>query len=463
MIFLHRFALLYCVNTLWQIPLLYLAASLSDRLLRRSSAVLRHRLWTAAFVLCFTLPLVSSTGYPRAYLEHAMLQSRGVSRSASLAIVARADRRHEFSDAAYSVLRGGTAAQILLVLWGACMLYRTVRIAWGHRRIAQLITKGYKLERTGFLRGLSPPLLIPTRGNALEVLISEEVGMPATARILRPLVLLPKVLADTALMCDLDAVLAHEHAHIVRRDYMWNLILEILAIPLAYNPVMRRLLGRIAETREFICDRMAAESMGNAARYAQSLVRISEMLLKPIPSTNPALGLFDGQVLENRVMSLLHPSHSNRNRNAIMVLLSVSIFAPCCVAAVGLPYQPAALVASDLQPYSGTWHWMFKGKPFVTMHLVTEQDHFTGYMTNGFFSYDGDGNMTDAGSHTGRSAVVRTFFAGSTLHIVVQNDQDKSLTEWTMKVTGPKSAEFATADPKAPKNFKPWTAERSAD
>ncbi len=71
--------------------------------------------------------------------------------------------------------------------------------------------------------------------------------------------------------------------------------------------------------------------------------------------------------------------------------------------------------------------------------------------------------MTDAGSHPGRSAIVRTFFAGSTLHIVVQDDQDKSLSEWTMTLKDGKTAEFATADPEAPKNFKPWAAERSKD
>jgi len=148
---------------------------------------------------------------------------------------------------------------------------------------------------------------------------------------------------------------------------------------------MRWLLERISETRELICDRMAAEHTGGAARYAQSLVRIPEMLLKPIPSTDPALGLFDGQALETPVMSLLDLTpRPTRRRTTTMALLSISIFTPCCVAAVGLYIQPAAFVAADLQPYAGTWHWMFKDKPFVTMQLVVDKDHFTGYMTNGF-------------------------------------------------------------------------------
>lgn len=461
---LHRFALLYCLNTLWQISLLHMAAFVSDKLLSRSSVVLRHRLWTGTFLLCLVLPLVSATGYPRAYLEHAVLETMQVSQSASMAIVARADRGDPFINAEHTLLPGVTGANILLTLWALCALYRTVQIAWAYRRILNIITTAQLQERTGRLRSLRPSVREGSSGGALKVLISEEVGMPATAGIRQPIVLLPKVLARTAQNCDLDAVFAHEHAHIVRRDFMWNLLFEILAIPTAYNPSMRRVLGRISETREVICDRLAAEHTGGNARYAQSLVRISEMLLKPIPSTDPALGLFDGQALEIRVMSLLDLTpRSTRKWTITMALLSISIFTPCCIAAAGLSFQPAAFVAADLQPYAGTWHWMFKGKPFVTMQLVLDKDHFTGYMTNGFFSYDGDGNMADAGSHPGRSAIVRSFFAGNTLHIVVQDDQDKKLSEWTMTLKDGKTAEFTTADPEAPKNFKPWSAERSQD
>ncbi len=459
MIQFHRITVLYCLNTLWQIPLLYTAAFLSDKFLRRSSVVLRHRLWIGIFFLCLGLPLVSATGYLRALLEHALLHTRQVSQSVSEAIVAGASRVHTVTPVEHSLFGSPNAANIMLTLWIVWILYRTFQIAWAYQRIARIVSLGRSSEQTvwgDFLRRAN--------GRALEVLVSEEVGMPATAGLWRPVVLLPKVIAGSAPSCDLDAVLAHESAHITRHDFVCNLILEVLAIPMAYNPAMRRLLGRISETRELICDRMAAEHTGGTTRYAQSLVRISEMLLQPVASTEPALGLFDGQTLENRVMSLLDLTpRSTRRWTAAMGLLSLSILAPCCLAAAGISYQPAALVAADLQPYAGTWHWMFKGKPFVTIQLIAAGDHFTGYMTNGHFDFDRDGNMTDAGSNPGRSPIVRTFFSGKTLHIVAQGDQDKSLVEWTMNIVDSKTAEFNVADPDAPKNFKPWTAERTSN
>lgn len=459
MIQLHRIGVLYCLNTLWQIPLLYTAAFLSDKFLRRSSVALRHRLWIGTFFLCLGLPLVSATGYLRALLEHALLHTRQVSQSVSEAIVAGANRVQPVTPGEHSLFGSPNAANIMLTLWAVWILYRTFQIAWAYQRIARIVSAARSSERTvclgDFLRRVN--------GRAIDVLVSEEVGVPATAGLWRPVVLLPKVIAGSPLSHDLDAVLAHESAHITRQDFVCNLIFEVLAIPMAYNPAMRRLLGRISETRELICDRMAAEHTGGTTRYAQSLVRISEMLLQPIASTDPALGLFDGQTLENRVMSLLDLTpRSTRRWTAAMGLLSLSIFAPCCLAAAGISFQPAGLMSPDLQPYTGTWHWMFKGKPFVTIHLITAGDHFTGYMTNGHFDFDKDGNMTDAGSNPGRSLIVRTFFSGKTLHIVGQGE-DKSLVEWTMNIVDSKTAEFNVADPDAPKNFKSWTAERTSN
>lgn len=160
-------------------------------------------------------------------------------------------------------------------------------------------------------------------------------------------------------------------------------------------------------------------------------------------------------------MTLLETSPRRaRKWSLVLAIASLGSLAPCCVVAATPSFHPAALSAADLQPYAGTWHWMFNRKPFVTMQLVPAGDHFTGYMTNGYFDNDDAGNMIDAGSHPGRSAIVRTFFSGKTLHIVVQDDQDKSLSEWTMILVGPDKAEFNTASPDAPRNLKSWTAER---
>ena len=464
MIQAHRILLLFLLNSLWQIPLLYMAAFLSTRFLRRSSFVLQHRVWVSTLFLCIGLPLVDAIGWVRALVEHTFLHTRQVSKSISDSILMSVDRTGPSTSAAHSSFGTLNLANVLLVLWAGWIVFRLLQITWAYRRISAIVRLAKSPEITLGMEVISERQKSLNGTAAFDVLLSDEVAMPATTGIRAPVVLLPCAIAQAASKADLDALLAHEYAHIARNDFRHNLICEVLATPLSYHPAMRGLLARISDTRELICDRMAAERTGDALGYAESLVRLSGLLLQPITSTTPALGLFEGQKLENRVMSLLDSTPRSTNKwTAMMGLLSLSIFAPCCVTAAGYTFQPAALVATDLQPYAGTWHWMFKGKPFLTMQLVPAGDHFTGYMTDGFFNADSSGNMTDAGSQPGRSPIIRSFFSGKTLHIVVQDDHDKSLSEWTMNLLDSKKAEFNTADPGAPKNMKSWTAERVSE
>ncbi len=163
-------------------------------------------------------------------------------------------------------------------------------------------------------------------------------------------------------------------------------------------------------------------------------------------------------------MTSLHNTLSpKRAWPAMLCLLCAATVAPHAFAMSAPVLQTPVAVVRNLEPYAGAWQWMFKGKPFATMHLLPSGDHFTGYMTDGFFTNDDAGNMTDAGSQPGQSPITRTFFAGDILHIVIQNDHDKSLSEWTMRLLDKKKAEFNTADPGAPKNVKPWPAERASD
>ncbi len=161
--------------------------------------------------------------------------------------------------------------------------------------------------------------------------------------------------------------------------------------------------------------------------------------------------------------SLHHTLIGKRAWPAILGILCAAATISQAFATPSPAFQAPSSITQSPQRYAGSWQWMFKGKPFATMHLVSSGDHFTGYMTNGFFTNDDAGNMTDAGSQPGQSPITRTFFAGDVLHIVVQSDHDKSLSEWTMRLLDNKKAEFNTADPGAPKSIKPWPAERTSD
>jgi TonB family protein len=105
---------------------------------------------------------------------------------------------------------------------------------------------------------------------------------------------------------DVAAALAHECAHIRRRDFAKNLIYECVAAAVAYHPACWLMRRRIAETRELVCDEMAAGTAGDRPEYAASLLRLARAMAAPAGYSGgtPAIGVFDGDILEERIMRL---------------------------------------------------------------------------------------------------------------------------------------------------------------
>jgi TonB family protein len=142
--------------------------------------------------------------------------------------------------------------------------------------------------------------------------------------------LLPPTFLESIVPGDRDAVLAHELAHIHRYDFAKNLLYGLISLPIAWHPVMWRTRARIAESRELVCDAMAAEAVAGRKQYAQSLLRIASMLSggHPVPTLH-ALGILslspDVRIFERRIMSLTH------KRTPMSAASRILVAASCCV------------------------------------------------------------------------------------------------------------------------------------
>ena len=112
---------------------------------------------------------------------------------------------------------------------------------------------------------------LPRRGVALRLV--DNLESPVSAGWWRPVVLLPAGLL-TRMPTDLiEALLAHELAHIRRHDYLVNLLQNAIEAVLFYHPVVWWLSHRIRVEREQIADQLAAEVACGPRRLALALVR----------------------------------------------------------------------------------------------------------------------------------------------------------------------------------------------
>ena len=132
---------------------------------------------------------------------------------------------------------------------------------------------------------------------------STETRGPVVLGPRRPVLVVPEGFFDTPDE-DVFAALAHECAHIARRDFAKNLFYEFVAAAVAYHPACWLMRRRIAETRELVCDEMAAVRWATGSEYAASLLRLARRWPRPHARTNQAIGVFDGNILEERIMRL---------------------------------------------------------------------------------------------------------------------------------------------------------------
>jgi TonB family protein len=174
--------------------------------------------------------------------------------------------------------------------------------------------------------------LLGMGGGEVQFATSPAISGPATVGVQRHTLLLPPGFLDRLSSDDLDAVLAHEFAHMLRWDFLKNLLYGILSLPAAYHPLLSLTRARLAETRELVCDAMAAEAIGGRESYARSLLRLASMLSdRGAPRILHAIGILDANIFERRVMNLTRRSHEIKGarRFAISAACVLVAFATC--------------------------------------------------------------------------------------------------------------------------------------
>jgi N-acetylmuramoyl-L-alanine amidase/beta-lactamase regulating signal transducer with metallopeptidase domain len=107
------------------------------------------------------------------------------------------------------------------------------------------------------------------RGVAL--LVSASAQVPCVAGWLTPVILMPAALIKGISLAQLEAILAHELAHVRRRDFLVNLIQCAVEMVLFFHPAVWWVSARMREEREHCCDDMAAAICGGAVPYARAL------------------------------------------------------------------------------------------------------------------------------------------------------------------------------------------------
>jgi TonB family protein len=147
---------------------------------------------------------------------------------------------------------------------------------------------------------------------------------------------------------DFHTVIAHEFAHMRRNDFIKNLLYELLSLPVAYHPLLWLTQERITESREIVCDQLAAEISGRN-EYAQSLLRLASLLVHGTSVRIPhAIGILDANIFERRLMKLTEGTKEMRGvRRVAAVLACAALGVATCGSALALRMDVNAPIADQ--------------------------------------------------------------------------------------------------------------------
>ena len=308
---LNAHLLAYLLNSLWQVPVLFAAAWVAARAARRNGPATEHRIWVTALILETLLPACSISPILILHFLAQLLpwswNSNTANANAHVTVTTGAAYTH-------GLIHLPTQLLTFALLAYACTLpYFAARLLWGLHKTARLHRHAQRIDLT--LTGSAAHTWTRCCNHFsvhdAQLAASPDVTFPMTVGIRHRLVLLPAILPSSLQAEDLDAAIAHEFAHMHRRDFASNLAYALLSLPIAYHPLAWLTRARIEETREMICDAMAAVALAGSHRYARSLLRLASLLAHSAPNpTLHAIGIFDANIatiFERRIMNLTQP------------------------------------------------------------------------------------------------------------------------------------------------------------
>ena len=111
----------------------------------------------------------------------------------------------------------------------------------------------------------------------IDLLESALVRSPIVIGHLKPVILFPIGAINRLNPNEVEAILAHELAHVLRNDYVFNIIQSVIEALFYFHPAVWWISAQIRNERENCCDDVAIELCGNSMTYAKSLVSVQEM------------------------------------------------------------------------------------------------------------------------------------------------------------------------------------------
>lgn len=194
----------------------------------------------------------------------------------------------------------------------------------------------------------------------IAVRLLRDAGLPCSARAWRPVIWLPLAMLTQLAPEQVEALIAHELAHVRRLDWIWNGMQLMVEALLFYHPGVWWLSRRIRQEREHACDDLAVAACGDAIVLAEALAGLEQLRM---PAHIFALGANGGSLMQ-RVKRLLSPDVPHRLRWSV----PAGLLAVLCSGALLAAQVDASAAGSKptAVPVAHWWNYVGNSVEFLT-------------------------------------------------------------------------------------------------
>jgi len=310
------------LDHLWQSTVFALAVGALTLLVRKNGAHVRYGLWLAAS-LKFLIPfswLVSAGDLVAPTMSAAMPALDPV-------ITTVQPLAQPFATSApvqaASIYAGPSVPLVLFGLWAlglaALVTFRFAR--W--KQIEEALWSAKPITMTSDIPVKTTPYFME----------------PGLVGIRRPALLLPEDIIDRLSADELMTIVAHEHAHLRRRDNFTAMLHMVVEALFWFYPPVWWIGTRLIEERERACDESVLASGNNAEVYAESILKVCRLYVQsPLASVSGV----SGADLKKRVEAIMSGRLVRRLGLAKSVVLGLA-----SAVAIATPLAAGVIIPRD--------------------------------------------------------------------------------------------------------------------
>jgi beta-lactamase regulating signal transducer with metallopeptidase domain len=236
----------------------------------------------------------------------------------------------------------------LLLPAGVCLyfagsLYFLGRLVWGYVQLSRFLASASPVpeEVQDIFDEMSPD------GPHARLLMMSGLRVPLSCGVFRPAVVIPAALCEGCELSELRWILAHELAHLRRRDALTTLLFGLARAVYFFLPWFWWLRRQVRLCQEYVADAAAVAEAGPVEEYAEFLLRWS--MAPAVPAGATGVSGHSSDLFRRITMLVSNPLHVEErcprrwSLAAAIALLSLAIV----VAGVGLSHASPVRAADD--------------------------------------------------------------------------------------------------------------------